>query len=52
MKAYVEITSGSATGGKGLKAGILLAHNAHRRNRASQEMQSLSVARQNLSPPI
>ena len=43
---------GSGTRGKGLKAGILLAHNAQRRNRASQEMQSLSGACQNLSPPI
>ena len=43
---------GSGIGGKSLKAGILLAHNAQRRNRTSQEMQSLSGARQNLSPPI
>ena len=43
---------GSGTGGKSLKVGILLAHNAQRRNRTSQEMQSLSGAHQNLSPPI
>ena len=43
---------GSGTGGKNLKAGILLAHNAQTRNKTSQEMQSLSGARQNLSPPI
>ena len=34
------------------KAGILLAHNAQRRNRPSQEMQDLPGACQNLSPPI
>ena len=39
-------------GGKSLKTGILLAHNAQRRDRISQEMQNLSRARQNLSPPI
>ena len=42
----------SGTSGKSLKAGVLLAHNAQRRNRTSQKMQSLSGARQNLSPPI
>ena len=42
----------SGTGGKSLTARILLAHNAQRRYRTSQEMQSLSGARQNLSPPI
>ena len=43
---------GSGTGGKSLKVGILLAHNVQRRNRTSQEIQSLSGAGQNLSPPI
>ena len=38
--------------GKALRPGILLAHNAQRRDRTSQEAQSLSGARQNLSPPI
>ena len=42
----------SGIGGKSLKAGVLLAHNAQRRKRTSQKMQSLSGARQNLSPPI
>ena len=42
----------SGTGGKSLKAGVLLAHNVQRRNRTSKKMQSLSGARQNLSPPI
>ena len=42
----------SGTGGKSLKAGVLLAHNAQRRNRTGQKVQSLSGARQNLSPPI
>ena len=42
----------SGIGGKSLKTGILLAHNAQRRDRTSQEMQNLSGARQNLSPPI
>ena len=42
----------SVTGGKSLKAGVLLAHNAQRRNKTSQKMQSLLRARQNLSPPI
>ena len=45
MKAYVEITlEGGDTGGKILEAGVLLAHNAQRRNRTSQKMQSLSGA--------
>ena len=39
-------------GGKSLKTGILRAHNAQRHDRTSQEMQNLSGARQNLSPPI
>ena len=39
-------------GGKSPKTWILLAHNAQRCNRTSQEMQNLSGARQNLSPPI
>ena len=52
MKAYVEITSELGHWRESLKTGILLAHNAQRRNRTSQEMQSLSGARQNLSPPI
>ena len=34
------------------KAGILLAHNAQRRDQPSQEMQDFPRARQNLSPPI
>ena len=42
----------SGIGGKSLEAGVLLAHNAHRHNGTSQKMQSLSGARQNLSPPI
>ena len=42
----------SGIGGKSLKAGILLAHNAQRHNITSQEMQSLSGARKNLSPSI
>ena len=42
----------SGIGGKILEAGVLLAHNAQRRNRTSQKIQSLSGARQNLSPPI
>ena len=42
----------SGVGGKSLKTRILLAHNAQRRNRNSQEMQSLSRARQNLSYPV
>ena len=41
-----------ALAGKVLRQGYLLAHNAQRRNRTSQKMQSLSRARQNLSPPI
>ena len=43
---------GSGTSGKSLKAGVILAHNAQRRNRTSHKMQSLSGARQNLSLPI
>ena len=39
-------------GGKSLKVGVLLAHNAKKRNKTSQKMQSLLGARQNLSPPI
>ena len=35
-----------------LMAGILLAHNAQRRDRTSQEMKSLPRARQNILPPI
>ena len=42
----------SDNGMKSLKTGILLAHNAQRRDRTSQEVQNLSGARQNLSPPI
>ena len=42
----------SGIGGKSLEAGVLLAHNAQRRNRAGQKVQSLSGARQNLSSPI
>ena len=42
----------SGTDGKSLEAGVLLAHNAQRRNRISQKMQSLLGAHQNLSPPI
>ena len=45
MKVYVEITSE-------LEAGVLLAHNAQGRKKISQKMQSLSGARQNLSPLI
>ena len=52
MKAWWKSHRGSGIGGKNLKAGILLTHNAQRRNRASQEMQSLLGAGQNLSPPI
>ena len=43
---------GSGTGGKSLKAGVLLAHNAQRHNKASQKMHCLSGAHQNFSPPI
>ena len=50
MKVYAEITSD--IGRKSLKTRILLAHNSQRRDRTSQEVQSLSGARQNLSPPI
>ena len=42
----------SGIGGKSLEAGVLLAHNAQRRNRAGQKVQSLSGACQNLSSPI
>ena len=42
----------SDVGGKSLKTGILLAHNAQRHDRTSQEVKSLSGARQNFSPPI
>ena len=42
----------SGIDGKSLEAGVLLAHNAQRRNRAGQKVQSLSGARQNLSSPI
>ena len=42
----------SGTGRKILEAGVLLAHNAQRRSRTSQKMQSLSGARQDLSSPI
>ena len=52
MKALWKSHRGSGTSGKSLKAGVLLAHNAQRRNRTSQKMQSLSGASQNLSPPI
>ena len=52
MKAYVEITPELGYWGKSLEAGVLLAHNAQRRNRAGQEVQSLSEAHQNLSSPI
>ena len=52
MKTYVEITLELGHWGKSLTAGILLAHNAQRCYKTSQEMQSLSGARQNLSPPI
>ena len=37
---------------EGLKAGILLAHNTQRCERPSQEMQDLSRACQDLTPPI
>ena len=37
---------------KGLKTGILLAHNTQRRNRPGQEMQDLPGACQDLTPPI
>ena len=40
------------TSGKSLEVGVLLAHNAQRRNRTSQKMKILSKACQNLSPPI
>ena len=43
---------GSDVGRKSLKTGILLAHDAQKGDRASQEVQNLSGARQNLSPPI
>ena len=42
----------SGISGKGLKAGILLAHDTQRRNRPGQEMQDLPGARQDLTPPI
>ena len=42
----------SGIGGKGLEAGVLLAHNAQRRYRIGQKVQSFSGALQNLSPPI
>ena len=42
----------SDVSGKSLKTGILLAHNAQRHYKTSQEVQSLSGASQNLSPPI
>ena len=42
----------SGIGGKSLEVGVLLAHNAKRRNRVGQKVQSLSGARQNLSSPI
>ena len=42
----------SGIGKKSLKAGVLLAHNAQRHNRAGQKVQFLSRARQNLSSPI
>ena len=47
MNVYAEITSE-----KGFKAGILLAHNAQRRDRPSQKMQDLPGTHRNLSPPI
>ena len=37
---------------KSLEAGILLAYNAQRRDRPSQEMQDLLGARQNIAPPV
>ena len=42
----------SGVGRKSLKTRILLAHNAQRRDRTSQEMKNLSGAHQNLSPPV
>ena len=42
----------SSIGRKSLEVGVLLAHNAQRRNRAGQKVQSLLEARQNLSSPI
>ena len=42
----------SGVGWESLKTGILLAHNAQRRDKTSQEMQNLSGARQNLSPLV
>ena len=42
----------SGIGGKSLEAGVLLANNAQRRNRAGQKVQSLSGACQNLSSTI
>ena len=42
----------SGVGRKSLKTRILLAHNAQRRDRTSQEMDSFSGARENLSPPV
>ena len=42
----------SSVGRESLKVGILLAHNAQRRDRTSQKMQSLPRARQNLSPLV
>ena len=52
MKGYAESHWSSVIGRKSLKIGILLAHNAQRRDRTSKEMQNLSGARQNISPPI
>ena len=42
----------SGIGWKSLEAGVLLAHNAQRRNRAGQKVQSLLEACQNLSSPF
>ena len=42
----------SVISGKGLKVGVLLAHNARRRNRTGQKVQSLPGARQDLLSPI
>ena len=52
MKAYAESHRSSGVGRESLKTGILMAHNAQRRDKTSQEMQNLSGARQNLSPPV
>ena len=52
MKVYVEITSVLGHWREKYLGRVLLAHNAQRLNRTSQKRQSLSGARQNLSPPV